>query len=79
MIGFVTQCYIRREVITWGCRRFTNIENNATLVAMLAYLASEDERVSRDQRAIPVDRLTGEPTEWPTCEDGARQTTEEYR
>ena len=46
---------------------------------MLAYLASEDERVSRDLRATVVDFRTGEPREWPTCEDGARTTNERYR
>ena len=56
-----------------------NVENNATLVAMLAYLAAEDERVSRDLRAAPVDFSTGEPSQWPTCEDGARETSERYR
>jgi len=56
-----------------------NVENNATLVAMLAYLASEDERVSRDLRAELVDPSTGEPREWPVCEDGDRETNERYR
>jgi len=56
-----------------------NIRTNATLVAMLAYLASQDERVSRDERATVVDFQTGEPGEWPVCEDGARETTERYR
>ncbi len=56
-----------------------NVENNATLVAMLAYLASEGERVSRDLQANVVDFTTGEPGEWPACEDGARQTSERYR
>jgi Zn-dependent M28 family amino/carboxypeptidase len=56
-----------------------NVQNNATLVAMLAYLASEDERVSRDVRASVVNFRTGEPAEWPTCEDGARETTARYR
>jgi hypothetical protein len=46
---------------------------------MLAYLASEDERVSRDVRANVVDFRTGAPAEWPACEDGARETTERYR
>jgi Zn-dependent M28 family amino/carboxypeptidase len=56
-----------------------NIRANATLVAMLAYLASEDDRVPRDERATVVDFRTGEPGEWPACEDGARETTERYR
>ena len=56
-----------------------NVRNNATLVAMLAYLASEDERVSRDVRATVINRRTGEPAEWPACEDGARETNARYR
>jgi hypothetical protein len=56
-----------------------NVESNATLYAMLAYLASEDDRVPRDRRVMPVDPETGETREWPACEDGARQTSEHYR
>jgi hypothetical protein len=56
-----------------------NVQNNATLVAMLAYLASEDERVSREVRANVVDFETGKPAEWPTCEDGTRETNARYR
>jgi hypothetical protein len=56
-----------------------NVESNATLVAMLAYLASEDERLPRDRRVLPVDPRTGEQRTWPVCEDGARQTNQRYR
>ena len=56
-----------------------NVESNATLVAMLAYLASEDGRVPRDRRVMPMDPSTGETRAWPTCEDGARETNERYR
>ena len=46
---------------------------------MLAYLASEDDRVSRERRVMPVDPETGEIRPWPACEDGARETNERYR
>lgn len=55
-----------------------NVRSNATLYAMLAYLAAEDERVPRDRRVMPVDAISGEPQEWPACEDGSRQTSERY-
>ncbi len=49
---------------------------NATLVAMLAYLAGQDERVPRDRRILPVDARTEEVGSWPECRDGDRQTPE---
>jgi hypothetical protein len=63
---------------TWHTNRdtfdkvvFDDLVNNATLVAMLAYLASEDpERVSREQRTFSAaDAATGRggATSWPTC------------
>ena len=46
---------------------FDDLRNNATLTAMLAYMASEDpERVSRVQRELPPD-TQGNPTPWPPC------------
>jgi hypothetical protein len=52
-----------------------NLRDDATLVAMLAYLASEDpERMPRTRRALPVDQRTGEPASWPACRDGARSS-----
>jgi len=56
-----------------------NVQSNATLYAMLAYLASEDDRVSRERRVMPMDPETGEIRPWPACEDGARETNERYR
>jgi hypothetical protein len=64
---------------TWHTNRDTfdkivmdDLKNNATLTAMLAYLASDDpERVSRDRRVL-VNPRTGEPGQWPQCRDGAR-------
>lgn len=65
---------------TWHTNRdtfdkvvFDEVERNATLTAMLAYLASEDpERVPRDRRVLPVSGRTGQRLSWPTCRDGDR-------
>ena len=41
---------------------FDDLRNNATLAAMVAYMASEDpERVSTERRDLPG------PAAWPTC------------
>jgi hypothetical protein len=65
---------------TWHTNRDTfdkvvveNVRYNATLVAMLAYLASEDpEQTGRTQRVLGVNPRTGQQGTWPTCRDGAR-------
>ncbi|MGI9181391.1 MAG: M28 family peptidase [Longimicrobiaceae bacterium] len=48
---------------------FDDLRNNATLVAMLVYLASEDpQRVPRDRLTeLPPNPRTGEPMSWPAC------------
>jgi hypothetical protein len=55
--------------------------NNATLTAMLVYLASEEtSRIPRDKRVMPMGRggrggapaQGGQRMEWPSCRDGAR-------
>ena len=59
---------------TWHTNRDTydkvivdDLKNNATLAAMLAYLASEDPaRVPRDQRVLPAG-ASAQPQAWPTC------------
>ena len=52
-----------------------DLQENAMLVSMLAYLASEDsERLTRTRRVLPVDEQTGEPAAWPVCRDGARSS-----
>ncbi len=70
---------------TWHTNRdtfdkisFDDLKNNATLTAMLVYLASEEETmIPRDQRSVfPVSRRTGQPGSWPTCRD--RRTWEGY-
>jgi hypothetical protein len=58
---------------------FDDLKNNATLAAMLAYMASEDpERVSRVKRELPPD-AEGKPTTWPTCPPPRRSSTEQAR
>ncbi len=71
---------------TWHTNRdtfdkivFDEIRNNATLTAMLAYLASEDpELVPRDRRIMPAGR-DGQQSVWPSCPTPARASTESTR
>lgn len=64
---------------TWHTNRdtydkivFEEVQNNAALVAMLTYLASEDsEPVSRVRREMPVNPNTGQQAQWPACQPGA--------
>ena len=52
---------------------FDDLKGNATLVAMLAYAASEDPgRVPRDRATLPTDPDTGEPREWTSCDSVPR-------
>jgi Zn-dependent M28 family amino/carboxypeptidase len=65
---------------TWHTNRDTfdklvmdDVKNNATLTAMLAYLASEDQdRLPRDKAILPLNPRTGQQMTWPVCRDGAR-------
>lgn len=65
---------------TWHTNRDTydkvvleNVRDNATLVAMLAYEASEDPaRVSKAQRVMPPDEETGAAGSWPECRPAQR-------
>jgi len=57
-----------------------DIVNNATLTAMLTYLASEEpEKLPRDQRVMGADARTGEPGAWPACRAPARNDSEYFR
>src|SRR2546422_744738 len=68
------------EAYTWHTNRdtfdkivFDDLNYNARLVAMLAYLASDDpERVPRERAASPTDPKTGKPSPWPACIPPAR-------
>lgn len=69
---------------TWHTNRDTfdkvvidDLKNNATLTAMLAYLASEDPNSVPRERRVPGTGRGGRPQTWPTCRDGAR-TSEAY-
>ncbi len=65
---------------TWHTNRDTydklildDLRNNATLAAMLAYMASEDPtRVPRDQRVLTP--APGSPSSWPRCSPAPRRT-----
>jgi hypothetical protein len=65
---------------TWHTNRdtydkisFDEIRNNATLTAMLAYLASEDrERVPRERRTVFPSGQGGQPGRWPACSQPQR-------
>jgi len=65
---------------TWHTNRDTydkivldDLANNATLAAMLAYLASDDpERVPRDRALLPPDPRSGEERAWIPCREARR-------
>lgn len=65
---------------TWHTNRdtydkivFDDLRENATVAAMLAYLASEDpEMTGREKALLPVDPRTGQPREWRECRPARR-------
>jgi carboxypeptidase Q len=67
---------------TWHTNRdtydkisFEDLKNNATLAAMLIYLASEDkEWMSRAKRDVFPTRPGGQPGAWPECQQAPRVT-----
>ena len=71
---------------TWHTNRdtfdkisFEEVKSNATLTAMLAYLASEDpQRVSRDRREN-IRGPNNAPATWPTCARPPRTSAESTR
>jgi carboxypeptidase Q len=80
--GFRLQShYPEYRQYTWHTNRDTydkivmdDLKSNATLTAMLAYMASEDPvKVSRVQRELPPD-AEGKPTTWPACPAPMRKT-----
>ena len=76
---------------TWHTQRdtfdkivFDDFKEQATVAAMLAYLASEDpDPISREQRLLPPDtiagRTTGLPGKWPVCQQPLRSWAEFQR
>ena len=69
---------------TWHTNRdtfdklvFADLRYNATMIAMLAYLASEDaQRVPREPRVTRTDSRTGQPIRWPSCTPPARRSAQ---
>ena len=67
---------------TWHTNRdtfdkidFNDLRNNATLVASLVYLASEDSTtVPREQRVMARNATTGRTPPWPTCTEPQRNS-----
>jgi carboxypeptidase Q len=67
---------------TWHTNRdtydkisFDDVKTNATLAAMLVYLASEDTvRMSREKRTVFSVTPSGQPGGWPECRDAQRTT-----
>jgi hypothetical protein len=72
---------------TWHTNRDTfdkiawdDVRNNATLVAMLTYLASEDPtRMPRNRRTAMTNTRTGEAVTWPACQQPARTSGQSTR
>jgi hypothetical protein len=68
---------------TWHTNRdtydkivFDDLKENATVAAMLAYLASEDpETTGREKALLPADPRTGEPRPWRDCRPPRRSDT----
>jgi carboxypeptidase Q len=60
---------------------FDDVRKNATLTAMLAYLAAEEpQMLPREKRTtFPVNPNTGQPYTWPQCQDAARNTSQSTR
>lgn len=72
---------------TWHTNRdtydklfFDELRSNATLTAMLAFLAADDPvTVPRDRRVLPPDPATKQPQSWPECAPAARSSEESRR
>jgi carboxypeptidase Q len=73
---------------TWHTNRdtfdkivFDDLKNNATLTAMLAYLASEEpQKLPRERLSeLPTNPRTGQPSTWPTCVEPARSSAASTR
>lgn len=53
---------------------FDDVQNNAILTAVLAYMASEDpQRTSREKAVLPTNPRTGEPQQWPEPRNPERE------
>lgn len=81
--GFPTSDRWDYETYTWHTNLDTfdkisvdDLRFNATLVAMLAYAASEDPQLlARATRELPMDARAGKPREWPRCAPARRASS----
>ncbi|MFT5145149.1 MAG: carboxypeptidase Q [Rhodothermales bacterium] len=71
---------------TWHTNRDTfdkvawdDLTGNAAITAMLAYQASEDDRIPRTRRQLAVNAATGSERPWPVCQDAARETSDRFK
>ncbi|MDQ3388882.1 MAG: M20/M25/M40 family metallo-hydrolase, partial [Gemmatimonadota bacterium] len=72
---------------TWHTNRdtfdklvFDEVQQNAVLIAMLAYLAAEDSvRLPREKRTDLANPRTGETGVWPVCQPAVRMEAESIR
>lgn len=73
---------------TWHTNRDTydkiveeDLKNNATLTAMLVYLADQDPQLMPRDRVspLPTNPRTGETTPWPACTPATRKTVDSAR
>ena len=52
---------------------FDDLKENATLAAMMAYMAADDpDRVSREKAQLPINPRTKKPMTWQACRDARR-------
>lgn len=69
---------------TWHTNRDTfdkivpeDLRRNATLTAMLVYLADQEpEKLPRERRVLPINRQSGQQMTWPECQKPARAYSE---
>jgi len=72
---------------TWHTNRdtfdkvvFDDLRSNATLAAMLVYLASEEPAtLARERREMPVSAQSGQRAMWPACQQPARTAAQSTR
>ena len=71
---------------TWHTNRDTydkvvpyDLRNNAMLVAMLTYLASEDPQRMPKDVLNPLDTVSGKPAAWPNCPKAIRVSSQSMR
>ena len=71
--GYVSSIWQYTQTQVWQLPVFDDVKNNVALIAILAYLASEDpEKVSAEKIKMPIDSKNGEPAKWPSPSEPTR-------